>query len=70
MSQCNTCLHKAVCRFANEMATAETRVTTNKSAAPFELTCGEYYRIPTNNPYERHQLELVRSMGCFNPESQ
>jgi len=35
--KCNTCSHARVCRFTNEYSTVETRVTTNKNAAPFEL---------------------------------
>jgi len=67
MGRCNTCFHVRVCRFVNEMATAETRVATGKSAAPFELTCNEYYHKANTNPYERAQMELVRSMGCIDP---
>lgn len=65
--KCNTCAHVRVCRFTNEYSTAETRVTTNKSAAPFELNCTEYSRKPSD-PYDtrayQQSIDYVRSMGC------
>lgn len=66
--KCNTCAHVRVCRFTNEYSTAETRVTTNKSAAPFELNCTEYSRKPPSGPYEAYayqqSYDYGRSMGC------
>jgi hypothetical protein len=66
--KCNTCSHARVCRFTNEYSTVETRVTTNKSAAPFELNCTEYSRKPPSSPYEAYayqqSYDYGRSMGC------